>query len=1160
MESRVECPSVARLLVAVVIVLVSLGLLAARADAVHVETGSFAGTGPGPGGSGTEDGQLSNPGQADVNDTTGNLYVADTGNDRVEVFKPTATAVGYDSQVGVSGPTGLAIDESDGSVYVATASGIAKYDEALNPIVGPGWTDPGVTGALAVDPATGDLLVADTAANLVRRFESDGTALGSFAAQRPIDLAANSTGEIFVVTTTGDIGAYPCGSSSAVERFDSAGVAEGTLPGATVPGAVAVDPDDDSIVVATHVNEYFCEQGNRPAVAFYTAGGALAEEVTLAPDAFFAAVPGLAAPSGSTRVYAITKSPMNDSFGATRGTVLDIPPPTAPLILAAAAVPGREDATLRAQVNPGGLPTAVHLEYGTTSSYGNATPVETSPANFSPFAVSSPISGLAPGTTYHYRVVAANSLGTVEGADWTFTTESAGAACPNEAFRTGAAAYLSDCRAYELVTPTDSDADIRIGGGPTTPDGKTVCFASEDPLAGSDPNGIKTTDDGFCAHRGADGWTTEWVTGPPPPKRVASMGSEVYFLSPDGRRAIFASDAAILGKERVPPPGTANGSSVSAYMWDDGVTDWLAPAGPPVGEPPEYRSEYGSRPLDWNEAGSAADRRPLAVSEDLTRGVFESGLPILPQDENELVDVYEWTPEGLQIVSRDASGKAAGGRTGIQVFGMAAPPGAVSADGRRVFFQHDGAPLVGTTAEAPEGPDPEATYGEPGLQSVYMREGDRLTLISPRRGSGPDQSVWFAGASSDGATAYLETSQQLTAAAKESGRAIYSYDVATDELQLVATAPGGVKFLTLSDDGSTIVYREEASHQLVVERDGVATTLGALAVSDYETEQGVATNRTDQRMLRVTPNGKVVVFAAAGEFAGFGPGPVQVYRWDAAGGLRRISAEPGFDPTANASIGAYPALTGNPREELFLAHRARANVGRVMSDDGSRVFFETPEALVNRDVNGVTDVYEWHDGAIRLVSTGTGGKALYHESSADGKTVFFTTFTRVLPEWDRNSKRDLYVARPDGGLPPPPGPRDCTGENCQSPRSAPPATSPGSSAGEGNAASGRAVALPARLRRGQLKRLAHGGVVKLQVRVTIPGRVKAVLRAKLGGRARIVDKAARTVAKPGTVGLPLSLSPRAMKQLKHRGKLRLALVVSHSGSTVTVKSGVKLHD
>ena len=253
----------------------ALALGAASANAAsYLEVGTFAGTGPGPGGSGSEDGQLSNPGQADVNDATGNLYVADTGNDRVEVFKPTATAGEYDSQAAVPGATGLAIDQFDGSVYVSTPTGIGKYDAALAPVAA-GWTDPGVTGALAVDPVSGDLLVADTGANLVRRFNSDGSADGSFAAERPIDLAANSSGEIFVVTTSGDIGNYPCGSTSSVERFDGAGSSQGTLVGLDIPGAVAVDPDDDSIVVADRVNAYFCDGANTPRVVSFDAAGSL---------------------------------------------------------------------------------------------------------------------------------------------------------------------------------------------------------------------------------------------------------------------------------------------------------------------------------------------------------------------------------------------------------------------------------------------------------------------------------------------------------------------------------------------------------------------------------------------------------------------------------------------------------------------------------------------------------------------------------------------------------------------------------------------------------------------------------------------------------------------------------------------------------------------
>jgi hypothetical protein len=38
------------------------------------------------------------------------------------------------------------------------------------------------------------------------------------------------------------------------------------------------------------------------------------------------------------------------------------------------------------------------------------------------------VSGLEPGTTYHYRIVASNSWGTTDGEDVTFTTKGAHAA------------------------------------------------------------------------------------------------------------------------------------------------------------------------------------------------------------------------------------------------------------------------------------------------------------------------------------------------------------------------------------------------------------------------------------------------------------------------------------------------------------------------------------------------------------------------------------------------------------------------------------------------------------------------------------------------------------------------------------------------------------
>jgi N-acetylneuraminic acid mutarotase len=78
-------------------------------------------------------------------------------------------------------------------------------------------------------------------------------------------------------------------------------------------------------------------------------------------------------------------------------------------------------ATLNGSVDPHGLSTTVHFEYGTTTSYGLTTAPQNKSGN-SYQNVSANISGLSASTTYHFRIVATNSAGTVYGADRTFTT------------------------------------------------------------------------------------------------------------------------------------------------------------------------------------------------------------------------------------------------------------------------------------------------------------------------------------------------------------------------------------------------------------------------------------------------------------------------------------------------------------------------------------------------------------------------------------------------------------------------------------------------------------------------------------------------------------------------------------------------------------------
>ena len=88
----------------------------------------------------------------------------------------------------------------------------------------------------------------------------------------------------------------------------------------------------------------------------------------------------------------------------------------------AAAALTYQSATLGGTVNPGGLPTTYFFQYGPTNRYGGQTPPAGLTGATAPVTVRSPVAGLIPVTKYHYRLVGVNTLGTVVGADATFTT------------------------------------------------------------------------------------------------------------------------------------------------------------------------------------------------------------------------------------------------------------------------------------------------------------------------------------------------------------------------------------------------------------------------------------------------------------------------------------------------------------------------------------------------------------------------------------------------------------------------------------------------------------------------------------------------------------------------------------------------------------------
>ena len=78
-------------------------------------------------------------------------------------------------------------------------------------------------------------------------------------------------------------------------------------------------------------------------------------------------------------------------------------------------------ATLNGSVDPHGLTTTVHFQYGTTTSYGQTTAMQSQTGNTYRNIAASTF-GLAGDTTYHFRIIATNSGGTRTGGDRTLTT------------------------------------------------------------------------------------------------------------------------------------------------------------------------------------------------------------------------------------------------------------------------------------------------------------------------------------------------------------------------------------------------------------------------------------------------------------------------------------------------------------------------------------------------------------------------------------------------------------------------------------------------------------------------------------------------------------------------------------------------------------------
>jgi phosphodiesterase/alkaline phosphatase D-like protein len=129
---------------------------------------------------------------------------------------------------------------------------------------------------------------------------------------------------------------------------------------------------------------------------------------------------------------------------------------------------GPTTATVSGSVNPNGTATTWHVEYGTTTSYGTPTAGLSAGSGTASVAVSQTLTGLKPGTSYHYRIVATSTAGTGHGADGLLTTSAA----PQVVTGTATSVTTSSATLNGTVNPSSRATSWYFDYGTSTSYGK----------------------------------------------------------------------------------------------------------------------------------------------------------------------------------------------------------------------------------------------------------------------------------------------------------------------------------------------------------------------------------------------------------------------------------------------------------------------------------------------------------------------------------------------------------------------------------------------------------------------------------------------------------------------------------------------------------------
>jgi hypothetical protein len=1050
----------------------ALLLLCASAGAVvvHPYIGSF-----GPDGSTST--AFERPGAVAVDQSDGDVYVADTAAGAIYKFGPEGepvdfAALGSNELEGLSfsdaepGLVELAVNSATHDLYVvenAPVNDVSVFHAdgepaEFSPIVGHTLSGFSELCGVAVD-SEGDIYAADYEGG-VSVFSPAGAALTTVAVSHVCGIAVGPGGVLYANTYEGPVSRltpsnYPVTGAT---TYDA-----GTLVAAGPVVGVAADPIDGDLYA-----------DERDAIAQYDGGGTLLGRTGSIGEGALSESEGVAVDGSDGRLFATAPGVGSAGSGLVfRYGPEEVEQPRVEDEWASAV--GGVEATLNAKIDPLGVAATYRFEYGVepcASGGCAASPEGSLGAGNEALTVSLPIGGLQQNRTYNFRVVVTTSAGARPGPERTFRTYATAA---------GAAA-LPDDRGYELVSAgPDDSAELGVPGpaaglviGGVLPqraaaDGSAFAFPSFTAFgaAAGAPNASY-----YLSRRSSAGWAMANIT--PRDETRAPVGPVRAFSADLGSTAIVADNVLAAGAVAGYP---------NLYLRDNATGALTAL----TTSTPEHTSPGG---FCVNYIGASADggRVIFAASGGLTSEApapEQSGQP----------NLYEWsTAEGIRLVSILPGGTLAGtstqlgfgpGNDSCLIEGVEIARHPISGDGSRIFWSQT---------------SPRALFARV--------DGTRtIELDAVQGGAGVSGGGHFLTASADGSRVFFTDPHPLVPGASQSahgavGGDLYEYRLAGEEL-IDLTPPSGepsevLGLVGASEDGDYIYFvaegaltggSEAGAANLYLDHEGSLRLVGRLSRS----EDGFDWNSFSRQTAAVSPDGLHLAFVSVEPLTGYdnelaggqdcrrgsegepegGRGCDEVYLYDVAG--NRLSCA-SCNPTGANPSGPVKATTGNKESRLNVVPEWTTpfEQPRYLSTDGSRLFFVSEEGLVPADTNDEQDVYEFErpgmedggdcsagsptyvpesEGCLSLISSGRSSDSSYLlDASSNGGDVFFST-NQALTANDEDGSYDIYDARVGGSSPTAaPAPAPCVAEGCKGPSEPSPAVGSVGTAtgGEGN--------------------------------------------------------------------------------------------------------------